>query len=899
MAAAAVSLACPLRRSSRLAHAHAHASHNHSPAPLRQPHHLKHHRHHPTRPPPPDPEPDPDSSSSDPENELTPRALRALKRQRLALDHDGLPIPSRPRPRKRRKENIAHVSIDPISTKKDLAQHLKRPSSPPSLPLTLKRAQGIDSTPSSDNVAHIPSSFISELSVDLSNDTGPSIPMSSTDVRPPSASFPRPLLSDAFTDEPSILMCTDDSDPAPSSRSTHLKANQLSILPVPPPIATDLLSPPSTSPPHGSSTASSPESSPLTPLTPLTPSPSPSPLCQDRHKSPSPPPLSESLPPPISIDVAPLPPDNILPISTQQLASLPIEQTLPPPSSPLAHPSPLSLESALENLIPFDTLTPAFGSEMAVQLNAHHEDTSGSQPHPHGQAPELQEHYPHPSQQLPNSQRMQYMAPQPQPMVGRDREVNIWKLACQERVEYLYRRYGVETIKAVVASEARLPSSVLRSTSSSPTQPPQTRFRLYTPASYTWGSGSTISSGTGSKKGPLDDINQSGEGDGEAEWVGAEGDIDVDGDMDVDMEDDDDDYEDDDELAEGEGDADGEGDVALDAEMEGLNVNSGTGVQGLGENLKEVHGKGEVMMMNVDCGAHVQAGMIDQADKENNASASTVPSDSSTSQSTASPSLLALSDTLPASANVAPMSLLAMTIPPAAFTPPLRPQLPLLSSLHVPILSEPPRAFMGRGTPPDRRRLVEWSVSGRYPGCQTESIGVGLYLTTSQTTETVMRHPNTGDEGSLGIVASMPIIHPPDHIHECTNEHVHQLQTEHRHQPQPHQHAGEWTSFLYAMLEGDGMNVCLTGSDMSSATGSGSPTPGSVGVSAVTGTGQTTDASGWYELGLSSVHMGGVVPGVSGDMSLSHHHHSPHVPIPPMDHAPDDANSSTLRFALG
>ena len=85
MAAAAVSLACPLRRSTRLAHAHRN---------------IKQHI-----------EQDNDSSSSDPENELTPRALRALKRQRLALDPDGLPFSPRSRSRKRRKENTNPAQV--------------------------------------------------------------------------------------------------------------------------------------------------------------------------------------------------------------------------------------------------------------------------------------------------------------------------------------------------------------------------------------------------------------------------------------------------------------------------------------------------------------------------------------------------------------------------------------------------------------------------------------------------------------------------------------------------------------------------------------------------------------------------------------------------------------------
>jgi hypothetical protein len=169
MAAAAVSLTCPLRRSSRLAHAH---THTHSSPPLRQSHKLKqqhlllHHHRHLTRPVP-DPEPDQDSSSSDPENELTPRALRALKRQRLALDVDGLPLAARVRPRKRRKENFVQTKGDDtrpsqlqikdvveVSTTWGLGddatqahtftQRSKRPSTPALSPLALKRSHSVD-----------------------------------------------------------------------------------------------------------------------------------------------------------------------------------------------------------------------------------------------------------------------------------------------------------------------------------------------------------------------------------------------------------------------------------------------------------------------------------------------------------------------------------------------------------------------------------------------------------------------------------------------------------------------------------------------------------------------------------------------------------------------------------
>ena len=690
--------------------------------------------------------------------------------------------------------------------------------------------------------------------MDLSNDPGPSMVVASNNEQPSSATYPGPSLSDAFADEPSILMSSDDSDPAPSSALAHPKANSVPSISTYP-ISTS----PPTSPLHPSSIHSSPESESLTPLTSLSPSPSPSPG-HDQHASLGPAPHGESLPMSISIDV-PSAPDTLLqPSASTSQQSLPLQ---PIPSSP-SHPSPLALASALENLIPFDAFTPSFDSAMSLQLDAHQGDANESQPESHASASQLQEHYAHTlthtPQQLP--QQLHYIPPPP--VLARDREVNIWKLACQERVDYVYvsflrppvpcltchsfRRYGIETIKAVVASEASYATPDAHSDSPSPSpQSPQTRFRLYTPASYTLDSGPASNSGSTSKARPLDDSDQDAEG--EAEEV--EPDMDAEADMDVDMDDDDDDYDDDDDLGECDADAEGEGEVELGAQAEGLADAT--------ESAKVSDGKGEmVMVMDVDCSQG-------EADKENDTS---VPvSAPATPQPPQSTPLLSDSADLPAASG----NILAMPIPPA-FALPLRPQLPSLSSLHVPLLSEPPRAFMGRGTPPDPRRRVEWSISGQYPGCQTDGIGVGLYLS-AHTLETGSSQRGTGDE-SVGIVTLPVQIMHTDTVHE----HDH-LQAENRQPQQSHQHAGEWTSFLYAMLEGSDMNVCHTGAGIPS-----SAIPGSTSANMTTG---TTQAADWYELGLGSVHMNGVAAGVSGEMPLSHHH-----PV-------DDASSSTLRFALG
>lgn len=180
--------------------------------------------------------------------------------------------------------------------------------------------------------------------------------------------------------------------------------------------------------------------------------------------------------------------------------------------------------------------------------------------------------------------------------------------------------------------------------------------------------------------------------------------------------------------------------------------------------------------------------------------------------------------------------------------PPLTPPtLPPLSSLHVPLLSEPPRAFMGRGTPPDRRRLIEWSGSERFA---THGMGPPLYLS-----PVPQRHPSP----DVGIVPMS--VDPP--IHSASPSH----------QP-PHTH-GEWTSFLYSMLEGDGVGV---GVGVSTNVGGAGHAPGPT----------------WYELGLASVPP--VVPEPALELP------PPHPPPPPSVEQPvDDGSnsSSTLRFALG
>ncbi|KAG6372165.1 hypothetical protein JVT61DRAFT_7955 [Boletus reticuloceps] len=177
---------------------------------------------------------------------------------------------------------------------------------------------------------------------------------------------------------------------------------------------------------------------------------------------------------------------------------------------------------------------------------------------------------------------------------------------------------------------------------------------------------------------------------------------------------------------------------------------------------------------------------------------------------------------------------------PFSAPPPLAlPTLPPLSSLHVPLLSEPPRAFMGRGTPPDRQRLVEWSGSERLA---TNGMGPPLYLSPV---------PQRHADPDMGIVPMS--VDPPIHS------------TSHQVQP-PHTH-GEWTSFLYSMLEGDGVGVGV-------------------------GAGHASEPT-WYELGLASVPP--VVPEPALQLPPAR------MTTPSVEQPIDEGSnsSSTLRFALG
>ncbi|KAF9231019.1 hypothetical protein BU15DRAFT_82909 [Melanogaster broomeanus] len=831
MAAAAVSLSCPLRRSSRIAH-----NHTHSSPPLHHSHKLKqqqHPRYH-TRPPP-DPEPDQDSSSSDPENELTPRALRALKRRRLALDVDGLPLPTRHRPRKRRKENILQTRGDdprlsqlPI---KDATERPKRPSSPTLSPLALKRAHIGDnqrSTATGDNVPQLPSTpsmSIPEQTMALSSHPGLSIsipsPLVTDDKRPLSASCHEPFPA-APNDEPSILSPKDND---PRSPLVQITKDLVLSIPLPSLFVDSVMAPPA-SPVH---TLTPPE--PLTPLSPLTPTPESSPsLPGHDRQAPLPSPPHDSLPPSVTLESVPMQrspvPDSP---STHDTSHQPLalDSTPSPPRSTSS--PPLPLDPALDTLIPFDGIPPPFDPEMSLHLAP-----SRSPPSDPPQHEGLEQ------EQFPPFQQPQLYVP-PHPVFVRDREINIWKLACQERVDCLcvcssviqffrvllsehaiLRRYGSDYIKALVESEACFLSKEIRSPSTSPssdpadsgfnpstpTTPSQTKFRLYTPASYThtsnsWGSGpGAVSDG---KAFPVED--------GDPGWPMDDTDW---GDGDVDMEDEDeDDYEDDDDLAEVDAEDEGELNLALDSSMDVDGVNEKT-------TQMQVNGKESAPSSEPTVACEV---------------------------STPSPPSCATVSHPESPASLSTTPIRSSYTPPPPSTPLQRPNLPLLSSLHVPLLSEPPRAFMGRGTPPDRRRLVEWSGFGRF-GSNRLGMGPPLYLS-----PVPQRHLNA----DLGI-SPMSVDAPMHHMH---------------------QHQGEWTTFLYAMLESDGVGVGMN----------------------VGGTSQGSEP-GWYELGLGSV----TTPASDLGIPLSHTHtHSPsipmshaHTPVSAAEHVADDVNSSsTLRVMYG
>lgn len=204
--------------------------------------------------------------------------------------------------------------------------------------------------------------------------------------------------------------------------------------------------------------------------------------------------------------------------------------------------------------------------------------------------------------------------------------------------------------------------------------------------------------------------------------------------------------------------------------------------------------------------------------------------------------------------------------PPPTPTPltPTLPRTPPLSSLHVTLLSEPPRAFMGRGTPPDRRRLSEW---GRWGCVRTQIRAMGLcgdvqhsmvMRGDGQNVQLQLRHGEAQQQQQHTSTSEHTSVPHGEHTsaqhgeaqqqqhHEHGEhplaQHAETHHDEHAHPP-PHEpdHSehlpthGEWTSFLFAMLEGDPVGSSTGWYELgagvpasSSVSGPGEPVSGSV-----------------------------------------------------------------------
>ncbi|KZT06082.1 uncharacterized protein LAESUDRAFT_726294 [Laetiporus sulphureus 93-53] len=231
--------------------------------------------------------------------------------------------------------------------------------------------------------------------------------------------------------------------------------------------------------------------------------------------------------------------------------------------------------------------------------------------------------------------------PQPVPAPARTLkaetcDANIWKIAMQERVSYLYRRYGRDVIAKTVAADAERCA-------------PPTEFRLYTPASYS-----------------------ERESDSEAFDESL---IDIEMDFDDDDLWDEDDEDDDEDLMDVEDNAtDGFEDKQVDA---------------------------------TDDTSHVQSVMASNA-----SGASSIPS--------------------------------TPTAPVVSF------QLPRLGSIRVPYLDSSPlltpdgRTFMGRGTPVDKQRRLEWANIPR-PAVQVQYTQEEWFTAFMPASPFIPRAPSTGD----------------------------------------------------------------------------------------------------------------------------------------------------------
>ncbi|KAG1812706.1 hypothetical protein EV424DRAFT_1568086 [Suillus variegatus] len=747
-----------LRRSTRIA---------------QHPHH--HHHHHTTKRRPLNNLEELHTSSTSENDELTPRALRALKRQRLALDPDGLLLPhiETNHRRKRRKENdntnVAHGNVGEV--RRRIRQVRVR-----------TRAQNVPKP------RHIPP--LAPTIIDL-----PIQPVTTQES-----------LRNVLADQPSILAPKDHDEPA----STELKSTTESK--------------PTTE------TKSSAESK-LT--TETKPTPSSTPLDLD------------SL---IPLDPLPeFPPNDPSYTNSSDFVSNP---TFSPPAD---------LNPFSSNTIPFPSSQPGpFGSNSfptSFSTGFSHQfipqpDFSHSQDNAFSNTAFPDQEYTNGYNQS-NGYPQQPTFSQPNsfdytPAPHRDREVNIWKLACQERVEFLLRRYGTDTIKALVASEAR-------TTFPSPsTHSSNTRFRLYTPASYLERASYTYKSAAFEA---IDfDMDDEEDEDEDLDECDLSGDYD-------------DDYDDDEEDAEGE-------DGLFSMDVEGPKAIATPCVPAIvtptvptvpsilppiaptpqkqatspprstsppGRSLLDTMPIPRPLCASPPCSPPRRTPSPPIPQRLSTPTSTTTQTPSSTP---ASPSTPTPPPSHPTPTPQTPSPIHSPQTPPQIHSPTL-PRTPPLSSLHVTLLSEPPRAFMGRGTPPDRRRLSEWGrwgcvqVYGKSGERRRLSLGHGgdhMHLQPIQCGENlgmgmeqlrkedIARHENPQP---LQLTEHQPPHAPQQH------EGSHPHPNPHEDPPHTHAHAhavpGEWTSFLFAMLEGD-----------------------------------RTGSAGWYELGAQGTQGGGEGMGADG-----------------------------------
>ncbi|EIW84279.1 hypothetical protein CONPUDRAFT_142627 [Coniophora puteana RWD-64-598 SS2] len=789
------SVQVPLRRSSRLAHgAHSIFAHSHSyPSPF--PQRRKRQRSDHTL--------DADDRDSDREvDPLTPRALRALKRARLspvvdAVSTDLPPQPSIHRTR-RRKENVT-VEDDIIKRREDTKRHAtKRPPSPP-------HAQQQPATPLSTQRLQSSDKQVFSLPLDTDDDAA-----SHPSKSPPDLSSTKPNSQQSTAVPRSIT-------PALVVVDELMQA-----------VAQD------------SRSASS-----CSPLTPLTPSPELIPT-QLPHSPPSNTVFDEDSPSGI---ISPSENDFAMNISESTAAT--------------------SFTSQSSNVGSFceasltEPLSPLLGSSDSLITGPASSETSMDTDNSYSASEEA-------SQRVSSSSAARAC-----------REINIWKLACQERVDIMVRRYGPETIKALVAAEATHPDDHHSATSIESSEAPiagpgpnTTRFRLYTPANYTYGSSSIGGDEEDDDLGYNSTHRSSHEDEIECDYE---------------EEEDDDDYEDfEDDFGDAEMETSGDAIPSVTSNPVS-NENAGsTGNTAPDDNSaghSSIGSENEIPLSEVPAQGHGQESStgttrLDLGPDPASCNFST-NFDVPFSAESPSPQFVppvAQSHTPPQevpqnlpssypdlSSNAAypqgpssPHSHFNYRAPQDAalsrFRTPLR--VPRLSSLQVAVLSEPPRAFMGRGTPPSKQRAFDWASGS--PFDDTSKMGYSrmpVYL----------HSPSPPPSPSpLSCSASGPNFIQPSSQSElgaAFDLGVNQ-------NPGP----GEWTSFLYAMLGND--NGLLPGSS-TLTTDTQSGVPMSVQDNPA-GSGAT-----WYGMGL-------------GDASAEH----AGVAMPPSP-IPSEGESSELRFALG